>query len=139
MESRATARLLCLLAFALASILLTTCSLFKSGLGPKVDVTPPEIAITSPVPGTYVHGTVVLTGTASDDIGVASLTVSYPTTGGGTTEKPITLSGNQWTISLPSGGPGGLAEGKGTITVTAKAAPFFTSTRLPRLSAFSCR
>jgi hypothetical protein len=114
--------------FALASLSLTTCSLFKSGLGPKVDVTPPEVAITSPVPGAYVHGTVVLTGTASDDIGVTSLTASYPTAGGGTTEKPITLTGNQWTISLPSGVAGGLAEGKGTITVTAKAASGKAST-----------
>jgi len=106
-----------------ASLLaLATCNLFKTGLGPKVDVTPPELAITSPVQGAYLRGTVVLTGTATDDIGVSSLVVAYPTTGGGTIQKSITVSANGWTISLPSGGSGGLAEGKDTITVTAKAA-----------------
>ena len=107
--------------FALVCLVLTTCNVFKAGLGPKVDVTPPEVTITSPLPGSYVRGTVVLTGTAADDIGVTSLDVSYPTVGGGTAEKSIPLTGKSWTASLPSGGPGGLAEGKDTISVTAKA------------------
>ncbi len=108
-------------ALAAASLVLTTCDVFKSGLGPKVDVTPPEVTITSPVPGAYVHGTIVLTGTAADDIGVTSLVASYPTAGGGTAQKSIPLSGKNWTVSLPSGTAGGVAEGKGTFTVTAKA------------------
>ncbi len=115
-------------ALAAACLLLTTCNIFKSGLGPKVDVTPPELVITTPVQGAYVHGTVVLAGTAADDIGVASLVVSYPTNGGGTAQKTATLSGNQWTVSLPSGGAGELAEGKSTITVTAKASSGKAST-----------
>ena len=106
----------------LACLVLTTCNLFKAGLGPKVDVTPPEITISSPLPGAYVRGTVVLTGTAADDIGVTSLTVSYPTTGGGTVQKAATLTGKNWTVSVPSGGPSGLVDGKDTITITAKAA-----------------
>jgi hypothetical protein len=109
-------------ALALVILFLTTCNIFKTGLGPKVDVTPPELAITSPAPGSYQHGAVVLTGTAADDIGVTSLAVDYPAAGGGTVEKSIALSGKAWTISLASGVAGGLAEGKDTITVTAKAA-----------------
>ena len=111
-------------ALCLVSLSLTTCNIFKTGLGPKVDVTPPDLSISSPVPGSYVRGTVVLSGTATDDIGVTSITVSFPTRAGGTGQKDATLTGKNWTVSIPSGtagGPGGLAEGKDTITATAKA------------------
>jgi hypothetical protein len=118
-----TRRVVLRISLIAASLLaLATCNLFKTGLGPKVDVTPPELAITSPVQGAYLRGSVVLTGTATDDIGVSSLVVAYPTAGGGTIQKSIAVAANAWTVSLPSGGALGLAEGKDTITVTAKAA-----------------
>ena len=52
---------------------LGTCDLFTVGLGSKVDVTAPEVRITSPAQGAYLGGTVTFTGTAADDVGVTGV------------------------------------------------------------------
>jgi len=56
---------------------LTTCEdLFKAGLGDKVDIDPPTVAILSHVNGQYVGGLITLGGTYGDDSAVALLQIS---------------------------------------------------------------
>jgi hypothetical protein len=53
---------------AASVVLLTTCELFSVGLGSKVDITDPEISITSHVSASYVSGNFILSGSAFDDV-----------------------------------------------------------------------
>jgi hypothetical protein len=60
---------------AIATMPLMTCSLFKVGLGAKVDITPPALLIASPATSSYVRGDFVISGEASDDTGIRELTL----------------------------------------------------------------
>ncbi|MBN1242520.1 MAG: Ig-like domain repeat protein [Spirochaetales bacterium] len=71
-------------ALALVAVFaLGTCDLFTVGLGSKVDVTAPEVRITSPTQGAYLGGAVTFTGSVADDVGVSGvrLVVSEQATG----------------------------------------------------------
>lgn len=100
----------------LASAGLTTCDLFKAGLGNKVDINPPEISITSPANNAYVKGDLVVSGTVSDDLGVASVSVVID----GTSHVAAVTNGT-WSVTIPvaKASPavaGGIAEGKKTVS-----------------------
>lgn len=97
---------------------LSTCDLFKVGLGEKVDISAPEISITSPANGAYVRGSIAVSGTVSDDLGVSEVSVVV----GGQSYKAA-VSGGSWSVTLPvakavSGGSG-LAEGDTKISALA--------------------
>ena len=53
---------------AAASLALSTCDVFKVGLGSKVDLNPPAISINTPVRNSSQSGDVTISGTSSDDI-----------------------------------------------------------------------
>ena len=56
-------------------ILFTTCDALDVGLGGKVDIDAPEIAITSHFNGDYVRGVAEVIGTAADDLELKSVNV----------------------------------------------------------------
>ncbi|MBE3063702.1 MAG: Ig-like domain repeat protein, partial [Spirochaetes bacterium] len=103
------------------SLLLNTCNLFKPGLGEKVDITAPVVTISAPQQNSYIKGTMTIQGAASDDLSLASLSVSYPGPAGQVT-KSITVANGSWSFDIPTG-PGGaenLPDGEQHIVVTAK-------------------
>ena len=79
------------------------------GAGP--DTTPPVITFTAPANGAAVSGVVTVAGTASDNVGVASVAVSVD----GGVYVPVSGS-TSWTYSLNTAGLG-----NGSHTITAKA------------------
>ena len=101
---------------------LSTCDLFKVGLGEKVDISAPEISITSPANGAYISGKKTVTGTASDDIEVKSVTAAITfdaSSGIPAIAKTAAFSAGSWSFDLDSAA---LAPGKecnATIVVTA--------------------
>ncbi len=103
-----------------AAVSLQTCDFFKPGFGDKVDVTAPVVAITSPAQNSYVRGAFTVSGTVSDDIGVSSMSVSYPGQSG-TVTKAVTFSGGAWSIAIPTGTAGSenLPDGEQHVTVSA--------------------
>ena len=104
-----------------AAVSLMTCDLLKPGFGDKVDVTAPKVAVSSPVQNSYVRGALTLSGTASDDIGVTTLEVSYPGQSG-TITKTVTVSGGAWTLAIPTGVAGSdtLPDGEQHVTATVR-------------------
>ena len=87
-------------------------------LGGK-DNTPPVVSITSPLTGVTVSGTVSIAVSATDNVGVSSVSVSVDGTSlGSKTAAPFTFS---WNTS-------GVASGTHTITATAKDAAGNTAT-----------
>jgi len=61
---------------AMAVFSVTGCDLFTAGLGAKVDLAPPEVRITNPVNNAYIKyskGTIVISGTVTDDGAVPSV------------------------------------------------------------------
>ncbi|MBI9101743.1 MAG: hypothetical protein JEY99_04970 [Spirochaetales bacterium] len=78
--------------------LLSTCDLLQVGLGESVDVVPPEVAITTPGndPMEYKNEDFTFTGTVTDDIEVADVTISW---------SGVTLSadidGSDWSATIP--------------------------------------
>jgi hypothetical protein len=68
---------------------------------PVPDTTPPTVAITAPAPGATVSGTVTVTASASDNVGVAGVQFLVDGTNLGTevTIPPYTLSWNTGTTS----------------------------------------
>ena len=81
-------------------LLLTTCKdLFNAGLGEKVDIDPPVVAILSHANGQYVGGTVTIGGTLSDDSEVAALQISF---NGGSSFSAVNFNpkSTQWEYSL---------------------------------------
>jgi hypothetical protein len=119
LSSRSLGRLALVALTALLSLSLTTCDLFKVGLGSKVDINPPEISITSPSTGTYAKGDITVTGTVSDDLGLAGVTVLA-----GGSSYAATVAGGSWSVTLPAlkkpGNSSGLPEGRTTITAMAQ-------------------
>jgi hypothetical protein len=99
---------------------LTTCDLFKTGFGDKVDITPPAVAISSPDQNSYVRGTLTVKGTASDDLSLSSLTIRYAGPSG-TISKTVTVTNGAWSVDIPTGtgGAENLPDGEQRITATA--------------------
>jgi len=83
------------------------------------DTTPPVVTISSPGNGAMVSGTVTITGTAVDNVGVSSVAMA---TGGPST--PCALAGTNYSCTWSTGSS---ANGNYTITVTAKDAANNTS------------
>jgi hypothetical protein len=113
------------LGVALAFPILTTCDLFKTSLGDKVDISKPEVSVSSPTANAYVKDAVTLSGATSDDIGVASVVISYLDQGGIANAVTSTLSADKatsatWSVTIPiTGGDTAIADGGQTFTITA--------------------
>jgi hypothetical protein len=106
-------------AFWLATLVLfTTCEALSPGLGRKVDITPPEVSITAPAANSYLKGDLVLSGSASDDRGVASLVISYPGTVTATVTDSVTVADGKWSYTVPYSGDKAIAEGEQAIRLT---------------------
>lgn len=101
----------------MAALVLTTCT--QPGLGAKVDITAPKVKIAQPAAsGTYQRGVLHLSGTVSDDLGVTSLTVTYPTASGDKVAN-VPFTGTTWSLDLDTQAAGGPVDGKDSITVAA--------------------
>jgi hypothetical protein len=109
---RVAAAAIAFLVFGLAG----TASAGKGGGGgggkPRPDTSPPTIAISTPSAGSTVRGTIVVSGTASDNVQVASVAVSVD--GGAYATAQGTAS---WSYSLDTRG---YADGSHTVTARAK-------------------
>jgi hypothetical protein len=101
---------------------LSTCDLFKVGLGEKVDISAPALEITSPTNGSYITGIVHLKGTASDDTGIASVSVavSFPASSGLSAKQyTASFSDGQWSLDFDSAALAPSIEVNTNILVTA--------------------
>lgn len=110
----AGSRFLALGFVGLAALGLTTCDLFKVGLGKKVDINAPTITLGSHETGAYVKGTITLSGDCADDVGVTAVTV----TAAGV-DTPFTAdasAGTSWSLSLDTTA---LTDARTTFTATA--------------------
>jgi len=97
-SSRHAPHVLALLASLFA---LTTCKA-PFGLGGQVDTEAPAITIETPTRNAYISGTISITGTATDDLGVASVSITLSRKDGtvlGT--YAATLSDGIYTASIP--------------------------------------
>src|SRR5206468_4907715 len=72
--------------------------------GKKVDFTPPTATVTAPLAGATVFGTVPVTATATDNVGVTSLQILLDgiALGAAGTASPVTVS---WNTTLSTNGP----------------------------------
>ncbi len=61
---------------SLAGILMTCLNPLESGLGPKPDIQPPQLSVTSHSNGDYVKDSIILSGTAADDIQINTVQLS---------------------------------------------------------------
>ncbi|GAB1482213.1 hypothetical protein MASR2M78_10280 [Treponema sp.] len=107
---RLSALILLVLAFSPYS-----CDLFNAGLGNKVDINPPEVRITSPENNAYIGYSgegLVVRGTASDDLGLKSVTLSWD---GGSREAVV--SGQKWAVTFTPDAP--LPDGRYVFTARA--------------------
>ena len=95
-----------------AMVLFSTCELFSVGLGSKVDITAPEISITSHVSASYVSGSFVLSGSALDDVEVKVVEVIHA----GQLLATATLAGSAWSATIASTS---LADGEAQFIVRA--------------------
>jgi hypothetical protein len=101
-----------------------SCDLFKTNLGDKVDISKPEVSVSSPTANSYVKGAVTLNGEASDDIAVASVVISYLDQGGVANAITSTLSADSsasvtWSVTIPiTGGDTAIADGGQTFSIT---------------------
>ncbi|MFH2114606.1 MAG: hypothetical protein ABIJ86_08885, partial [Spirochaetota bacterium] len=108
-------------------VLLSTCELFSVGLGSKVDLEPPVVAITSPGANEYLGAELAfsVTGTATDDIGIVSMQARIKKDDGSYILRDITLNPDgSWVVdfevgrSLPTDNP--VPDGERTIEILAK-------------------
>jgi hypothetical protein len=84
-----------------ASVLfLTTCDAFKAGLGPKIDISAPTVDVSSISNGSYLKGTVNLTGVTADDVGVKSVVLVVTVNSVQVGSIPATISGGTWSAPL---------------------------------------
>ena len=77
---------------------LTSCDLFTTGLGDRVDTGTPLVGIESHGNGEYVGGVITLSGYATDDLGVENVTLSH-----GSESFTADLSGESWSLLLDTG------------------------------------
>ncbi|MDP3176669.1 MAG: hypothetical protein Q8M76_02115, partial [Spirochaetaceae bacterium] len=87
---------------AAASVGLTTCNLFKAGLGARIDINPPTVTITSHQSGAYVGSDFVLRGKATDDVEVKSVKIEAKSDANGESLGVFdaSLQGEDWTRSF---------------------------------------
>ncbi|GHV68189.1 hypothetical protein AGMMS49928_07040 [Spirochaetia bacterium] len=89
-----------------ALAVLTTCeSPFSAGLGPRVDITAPQVEIVSPAPGSFIKNTVLFRVRATDDIAVTRVGIAYEVRKGVTATQwfplsPSVTEENIWEISM---------------------------------------
>jgi len=95
-------------------LLLGNCEFFSPGLGESVDIDPPVLQVDSHRNGDYVGGIVALYGKATDDIGVASLSIA---TTEGIELTTAALSGTNWTAAIDTGS---FADGDHEFVLTVK-------------------
>jgi hypothetical protein len=109
--------------FLALTLILTTCQAVSAGLGPKVDLYPPTLTVTTPTANQYLKGAISVTGKATDDISLKSVSVTWNTSSGSTTQPATLNSDGTWSYTIPSGttDPTNLPDGQQTITVTANA------------------
>lgn len=101
-----------LIGFVLAAIciasLIVSCNSPLFGIGGRVDMEVPGVKIETVdegsgartlVNGDYVRGTIILKGTASDDIAVSSVTLTF-TEGSSTVTTPATISDTAWQATI---------------------------------------
>ncbi len=102
---------------AVGALALSTCRnpLLSVGLGDKVDITPPGIRLIDSdgvQNGAYVHGTITIQGTTTDDIGVASVVWTFTDAKTSTASTPAfaTLDAGKknWSFSLNTAQAGAL-------------------------------
>jgi hypothetical protein len=105
---RITAAAVLLLVFTLGG----TASAGRPGGGGKKDTTPPKISISSPLAAAILGGTILVFGSASDNVGVANVAVSVD---GGSYQPAVGTS--SWSYSLDTKAYGDASH---TITVRAK-------------------
>ena len=86
--------------FAALTLALTTCDVFKAGLGPKIDITGPTVNVKSIANGAYLKGTVAISGEDTDVVSVQSVTLSVSINSVQVASFPATLSTGTWTVSL---------------------------------------
>ncbi|MBN1410020.1 MAG: hypothetical protein JW969_04195 [Spirochaetales bacterium] len=81
------------------AFLVTTCDLFKPGLGEGVDLAPPFLFITSHANGDYVKGSITLSGNFEEDVATASVAVSVDD-GATYTEATLNQQARTWSIDI---------------------------------------
>jgi hypothetical protein len=79
---------------------MTTCDMFKAGLGPQIDVKGPAASVITISNGAYLKGTVAITGDDSDVVGVQSVSVLVSINGQAVGTVAATLSSGSWSASL---------------------------------------
>ncbi|NNM53089.1 MAG: hypothetical protein HKM05_00005, partial [Spirochaetales bacterium] len=100
---------------------LATCQAVNAGLGPKIDLYPPTISISSPTANAYLKGTIALQGKAADDMSLKSVEVTYPSASGSKTLTATLNTDGTWTCNIPTGttGTDNLPDGQQTLVATA--------------------
>jgi large repetitive protein len=80
------------------TLTLTTCDLLNPGLGNGVDLSPPFLTVISHQNGSYVKGTITLSGTYTEDVAAKSIEVSTD----GTTFLPAAFDphAHTWSLSM---------------------------------------
>lgn len=129
--SRLSRPAVCVVLF-LAALLVLGCNLFNVGLGAKVDIAEPVVAIVAPVNGQYLNGAFTVQGSVSDDLGVKSvgLVVSFPAeTGLAARTIAATVDGNTWRADLDAAALAPGTEANASILVTATDVSSKTSER----------
>jgi hypothetical protein len=81
-------------------MILTACmNPFIPGLGKRVDITAPIVTLDTPSPGSFLRGLATFVGTASDDIKVESVQVSF-NRGSSWSKAYLDPSSGQWSYDL---------------------------------------
>lgn len=73
--------------------------LFDRGLGPKVDIEPPKVAVLTPAMGSYQRGQITLTGTATDDSGSVTVHISFMNGSEAYVQQAV-VNGETWSAVL---------------------------------------
>ncbi len=120
------------LVLVLGAFLAAGCNAFNVGLGAKVDIAEPVVAIVSPTNGQYENGAFSLRGSVSDDLGVKSVgvVVSFPVeTGLAARTMAATVDGGSWQADLDAAALAPGTEANASIVVTATDVSSKTSER----------
>ncbi len=79
---------------------LTTCDLFKAGLGSKIDVSAPSVDVSTLQNGDYISSATTLAGTAGDDVQVSGVSVSIYAGSTLVAKLPAAIDGKSWSVVL---------------------------------------
>jgi hypothetical protein len=99
---------------------LTTCDAFKAGLGPKIDISAPSVDVKSIANGAYLRGVVTLSGVASDDVSVSSVTILVAIDSTQVASISATLSNGVWSAQLDTAALAGGKEVQADLTIRVK-------------------